>query len=183
MRNKEKKIKNETKKEKRLPRFHFLDAIIILLVIAVCVGVFFRQNIFDLFGSFKNLTVTEVSFSVKNVDKNIILDNIDIGDTVYFDSDGSNFGTIMLNSDSAEFALSYFPAYEVFFEDGEYKTVYYPEEAQRVNAEGKIECKGIFAEDGSFMLNGSTYLAPGQTVVICTEEVTLEIVITDIEAS
>ena len=180
MENKEKNISNEKKKNSRFPKFRFLDVVIILLIVAVIAGVFFRQNIPTIFGKAKDLTNVEVSFSVTNVNKNAI-DAIDVGDVVYFDSDGSHFGTMTASSDDAKFALSKLPAYEVFFENGEYKTVYYPDETNRVNAKGKIDCKGAFSnDDGSFMLNGSTYLAAGQTVVICTEKVTLEIVITDI---
>ena len=180
MENNEKIIKNKAKKEKRLPRFRFLDVVIILLVVAVVLGVIFRQNIPTIFGKSKDLTTVEVSFSINNVSKSAI-DSIDIGDTVYLNSDGSHFGTMMANSEGANYALSDEPAYEVFFENGDYKTVRYPEESNRKNAMGKIECKGAFSnDDGSFMLNGSKYLAPGQSLVICTETVTLEILITGI---
>ena len=44
-----------TKTKKSSPRFSFLDAIVILLVILAVVGVYFRYNIADFINNSKNL--------------------------------------------------------------------------------------------------------------------------------
>ena len=46
---------------------------------------------------------------------------------------------------------------------------------------GTIKCDCAVSENGSFLLGGSLYLAPGQTYTVCTEKVTFDITITAIE--
>ena len=46
---------------------------------------------------------------------------------------------------------------------------------------GTIKCDCAVAENGSFLLGGSLYLATGQTYTVCTEKVTFDITITAIE--
>ena len=179
----EKNIETESVKQvkqKKSRRIHILDVTIVLLIIAICVGLFFRQEVVDMFGNFRNLEEAEVSFSVKNISDKTRY-NIYIGDEVYFKTDRNVFGTIMETSENSEIALIVVPASETFVENGTSITVNYPPET-RINANGKIKCKGYFAEDGSFMINGSTYIAAGQSMVVCTEKVTLQINITGITA-
>ena len=176
-----KREKNQQKKERRSPRFHILDAVIVILVIAIIAGVYFRYSVFDMLGNLKNQSEAQVTFSVKNIKDTTEL-YIKINDEVYFKSDGNKFGTVMEIAENSDRPLNITPAYEDFYEDGNAITVNYPSET-RINAEGKIKCKGIFGQDGSFMLNGSTYLSAGQKYVVCTEKVTLEVTIVSIEKS
>ena len=180
-----KKIKSKEKakqnKEKRLPKFHLLDVVIILLVIAVLVGIYFRYNVFDMIGNLQNQNEVNVTFSVENI-QDTTRYYIDIGDAVYFKDDGKSFGTIMESAENSDRALSYTPATEKFLDQdsGGVISVNYPA-GTRIDVEGKIKCKGSFSDDGSFLLGGSKYISPGQTVEICTERVTLIIKITAIE--
>ena len=64
---KEKKSKVDGVKERRFPKFHVLDAVIIILVIAIVAGVYFRYNVVDQLGNLKNQQEATVTFSVKNI--------------------------------------------------------------------------------------------------------------------
>ena len=181
--NNEKNIQNEPAKvkKKKTRRIHILDVLIVLLVLAVCVGLFFRQDVVDMFGIFSNLKDAEVTFSVKNV-SNETLKYISIDDEVYFKADNTTFGTIMPSDESSNRAYAESFAFETFLINGVHNAeVHYPPNT-RMDFKGRIQCRGYFADDGSFMLNGSKYLAAGQSMVICTEKVTLQITITGIKA-
>lgn len=182
---KEKKVKVKGAKERRFPKFHILDAVIIILVIAIIAGVYFRYSVVDMLGNLKNQSDANVTFLVENIKDTTEL-YIKIDDAVYFKADGNKFGTVMEIAENSDRPLNITPASETFFvkdgvtENGTSITVNYPSET-RINAEGKIRCKGVFAPDGSFMLNGSTYLCAGQKYVVCTEKVTLEITVIGVE--
>ena len=171
--------KTKKVKDRRFPKFHILDAIIIIVVIAIVAGVYFRYNVFDTLGNLKDQSEAHITFSVNDIRDTTEL-YVKINDAVYFKDDGDNLGTIMEIAENSDRPLNITPATKEFYENGEVITVNYPADT-RINAEGKIKAKGIFGQDGSFMLNGSTYLSAGQKYVVCTERVTLEITITGIE--
>ena len=176
------KKNKENKKEgkvRRFPKIYLLDIVIILLVIAMGLGIYFRYSLYDLFGNSKNQTESIVSFSIKNI-KDTTSYYIDIDDALYMKEDGSYVGMIMANTENSERPLSESPAIEVMYDNGEYVTVSYPN-GTRIDAKGRFKCKGLFGDDGSFMLNGSEYIAPGQTFTVCTERVTVDITILDIQ--
>ncbi|MBE6533664.1 MAG: DUF4330 family protein [Ruminococcaceae bacterium] len=181
-REKQEKIKSSESaaKVRRFPKFGILDIAIILLVIAIVVGIAFRYNFFNAFASFQKLDECAVSFSVKNIE-NTTQYYINNGDVVYFKDSGDNFGKIMESSDASSLPLNITPSTQIFIENGQSFSVNYPKDT-RIDATGRIKCEGKFSDDGTFLLNGRDYLAAGQTYVICTEKVTLEITITGIEA-
>jgi len=177
--NQEKKEKVKKSKERRFPKFHLLDAVIIILVLAIIAGIYFRYNVFDSLGNLKNQSEAHITFSVNDIRDTTEL-YVQIDDAVYFKSDGKPLGTIMGSSENSSRPLTINLATKDFYENGEVISVNYPSDT-RINAEGRIKAKGVFGKDGSFMLNGSTYLSAGQKYVVCTEKVTLEITITGIE--
>ena len=195
---KEKEIKEKKKKKKdkdtektsndvpaqekvrRFPRFGILDVAIILLVISVVVGLAFRYNLFSTFTKMQNLEEYAVEFSVKNIE-NSTQNFIENGDSVYFKDTGKTLGTIMESSDASSIPLIVSPSTQTFINEGKAITVQYPKET-RIDAIGRIKADGKLSDDGTFLLNGSDYLSPGQTFVVCTEKVTLEITVTSITA-
>ena len=175
------KNKNNTIKEnnKRFPKFYVLDAVIILLIIAIVLGIYFRYNVFEAFGGIKDKSEAQITFSIKNI-KDSTKYYIDIGDDIYFKSSGESLGVIAESTENSDIALITTPASETFVKDGKSITANYPS-GTRIDAEGKIKCSGTFAQDGTFMLNGSTYLSAGQTFTVCTEKITVDIVLVKIE--
>ena len=178
---KNKKVKDAPSAEtvKRFPKFGILDAVIILLIISVIVGLAFRYNFFNTFTNLQKLDEYAVSYSIKNIE-HTTPNYIDNGDEVYFKDSGRKFGTIMESSDAATFPLTVTPSTQTFVENASTITVTYPPET-RIDATGRIKCEGKISSDGTFLLNGSDYISAGQTYIICTEKVTLEITIQGIE--
>ena len=178
---KDKKQKNDSpEKVRKFPRFGVLDAVIILLIIAIGVGLVFRYNVFQTITQFQDLKEYTVTFSVKNIEDttpNYVREN----DTVYFKDSGDSFGKITTISDVDNTILKPTPAEQSFLDNGTLIVVNYPS-GTRIDVEGRLICEGSIADDGSFLLNGSNYIAPGQSYVVCTEKVTLQINILSIDA-
>lgn len=171
---KEKKIKN-----KRAVRFGVLDAVIILMVIIAVVGVYFRYNIIELVTNTKNLEDYTISYSIKNI-RYTTPNYINIGDEVYFADDGGHFGTL-INASENMGALSITPSSEYFTTSkAEIIEIFYPDSQSRVDATGRLTCRGRYSDDGGFLVNGSAYVAAGQKVNIKTENVTVTITINGI---
>ncbi len=177
---KNKKEKRNTEKVRRFPKLYVLDIVIVLLLVAIGLGIYFRYNVFDILGNAKDQTSAEVSFVVKNIN-NTSIDYVEIGDEFYFKDTKNSFGTIMASAENSNRPFTDPPASETIYvpEKNEFVVVHYPENT-RIDAEGKLKCKGSFSADGSFMLNGSNYIAPGQMFTVCTEKVTFEITILEI---
>ena len=174
-----KKDKIKTEKSKKLPRFGALDAFIILVVIVIIVGVFFRYRLLDVLNAQQNLSDYNVSFSVEIV-RYTTPDYINIGDVVYFKDSGAELGVITNESENMG-AFTVAPASEMFTDsNGNMIEVHYPNET-RVSINGKMICSAQVSETGGILINGNTYLAPGQTVDMTTELVTMTIQINNIE--
>ena len=176
---KERKKKSES--ARKFPKFGILDAVILLLLIAAVVGIYFRYNIMDTITKNKNLQEYAVTFSVKEI-RYTTPNYVSVGDKVYFADSGDLFGTLLPESDSmSEIALSVTPSSEYFVDDGQIVEVFYPNNESRVDARGRIQCKGSLADNGGFLLDGSVSLAPGQKVNIRTDSVTISVEILKIE--
>lgn len=177
---KDKKTKNtSSEKTRKFPRFGILDAVIILLVVAVAVGLAFRYNLFQSITQLQDLKEYTISFSIDNIEyttQNYLNEN----DKVYFKDSGEELGKITKSSDVSNMILSVTPAKQTFVKDGKIIEVTYPEKT-RIDAQGRIICKGNLSSEGSFLLNGNNYIAPGQSHIICTENVTLQINILSID--
>ena len=172
---------NQTKQKKirKGPGFKVLDIVIILLVLLVIAGALLRYNAVDLFENNLNKKEYTVSFSIKNI-RYTTPEHMLVGDTVYFEDSGEKMGTLISQSGN-NIALKWTVASEyVADQKGNMVEIYYPEDT-RVDAEGKMLCEGVYTSDGTFLLNGTTYLAAGKNVEIKTEKVTVTITIDKIE--
>jgi len=177
----EKNKKNETEQVARKPKFGIMDVVIILLVITCIVGVYFRYNIMDFLNNDKDMKEYMVSYSIEDI-RYSTPDYLNVDDVVYFADDSTQLGTIMEASQGSARALSERPAVKVFLTtDGTMERVSYPNNESRVDADGRLLCKGSYSEDGGFLINGSRYISAGQTILIHTEKVTVSITITDIQ--
>lgn len=177
------KDSQKPQKERRFPKFGVLDAVIILLVIAIVAGIYFRYSFFDTLNSMKNMKECYVTFKTDKITTNVSREMYD-GDAIYFKSDGSSFGTLALKSEEITMVIQEQPATSTVFKDGKtYADVQYPQgmDGSLIYGIGTIKCNCAVSENGSYLLNGTTYISPGQTYTVCTEKVTVNITITDIE--
>ena len=172
-------IKN--KKVKKLPKIKVLDVVIVLLVLLAIVGVYFRYNSLSFFENSASKKQYEISFSIENI-RYTTPDHVFVGDRVYLSESGEMLGTLLAAStDMKNIALKCTAASEYFMnEKGNMVEVNYPSES-RVRAEGKMLCEGVYSSDGSFLVNGTTYLAAGKSLSVQTERVTVTIEIRDIQ--
>jgi hypothetical protein len=177
------KDSQKPQKERRFPKFGVLDAVIILLVIAIVAGIYFRYSFFDTLNSMKNMKECYVTFKTDKITTNVSREMYD-GDAIYFKSDGSSFGTLAVKSEEITMVIQEQPATSTVFKDGKtYADVQYPQgmDGSLIYGIGTIKCNCAVSENGSYLLNGTTYISPGQTYTVCTEKVTVNIMITDIE--
>ncbi|MBR2387842.1 MAG: DUF4330 family protein [Clostridia bacterium] len=159
--------------------FNIIDAAIIILIISIVLGIVFRSHIIERLWAESKTDDYVVSFSVDNI-RYTTPSYLEVGDEVYFADSGDLFGTLMSESDNVN-ALNITPASEFFTDaNGNVVEVFYPDEESRVDTKGRIECRGYYGEDGGFSIDGRHYVAPGQSVNVKTELVTLTIRITDI---
>ena len=169
--------------EKKTPRFGFLDAVIILLIITAVVGIYFRANILDFLKNDRHIQEYTISFSIQDI-RYSTPDYVQVNDTVYFSDDGTTLGTVMEATQGNAESLNCRPAVKVFqTENGTMESVSYPNNESRVDATGRLLCRGSYSEDGGFLVNGNRYLSAGQTIDVQTELVTVSITITDIQAA
>ena len=182
------KLNNTASKPKsngkhKFPKFGVLDAVIILLVIVICAGIYFRYSFFDSINSTKNLKECYITFKTDKV-TTALTRELERDDVVYFKSSGEVLGTLTVSSEEIAIVIQEQPATATVFKDGKtYADVQYPQgmESSLIYGIGTIKCNCTIAENGSFLLDGSLYLAPGQTYTVCTERATFNITITAIE--
>ena len=191
MKNKlERKQTKEAKKlaraeHSRFPKFGILDAIIILLVIAIAVGIYFRYSFFDTLNSTKDIKECYVYFKTQNTTESH-LNVFEKGDAVYFKSNGEKFGVLTVESDEKPLPILTYPAVHTVVLDGKtHVDVEYPQNVEDplIYGTGIIAANCSVTEDGSYLLNGSTYISVGSSYTVCTEEATIVITITAIEDS
>ncbi len=175
-----KKIKNNSVDRSSRPHFNVLDAVIIIVVIAAIVGVYFRYNILDFLKSESNKKQYVISYSLDDI-RYTTPNYINVDDKVYFESNGKLFGTLISESENKE-ALSIRPASKEFIDsNGEVKEVFYPNNESRVTARGRLVCEGYYDEDGGFYIDGNIYVAAGQSIAVCTERVSVTMRILSID--
>ena len=174
------KVKKVKTGKANAPHFNVLDAMIIILIIAAVVGIYFRHEIIDLLIDDKNTDEYVVSFSIENV-RHTTQSYIHVGDNVYFKSDGELMGSLMSASEN-ELSLDIAPALAYFTNSsGEIKAVRYPDEQSRIDASGRLLCKGNYDENGGFSIDGDTYIAAGQSIEVYTEKVTFVLKVVSID--
>ena len=162
-------------------RFRALDVVIIILILAAIVGVYFRYNILDTLTGNLNQKDYIVSFEINDIAYSTE-NYINIGDKVYYNSgSGDDIGKLMEASEDAKNALITVPAITSFVPDGENRAVEvsYPKDT-RIDASGRMLCSGTYSVESGFLLNGRDHLSAGDKISVKTNLVTVEIVITNI---
>lgn len=167
-------------KDNTKAHFNVIDAVIIVLVISLALGIFFRSYIVEKLWAETQSGDYVISFSIKDI-RYSTPSYMNVGDKVYFGDSGEFFGTLMSESDNMN-ALNITPASKYFPNSkGNVVEVFYPDGESRVDTKGRIQCVGYYGEDGGFSVDGRHYLAPGQSINVKTELVTVTINIMSIE--
>lgn len=166
---------SEEKKSNKNPRrirFNLVDLVLIIAVLACVTGVYLRYNVSEQFGVNHELNTFTLSFEINNI-RYTSADAFPEGDAFYLKSPDKLLGTL-LSIDSTS------PTEVVYTDDkGNYKTAYYPEDT-RIDLTGRLQTTGIMTESG-FLLDGNTFLAPGQTYAVQTPRIDISVTITAIE--
>ncbi len=174
------KKENVASATKNKAHFNVIDAIIILLVIAIAAGIFFRSYIIEKLWATSKSDNYVISFSIEDI-RYTTPTYMNVGDKVYFSDNGELLGTLLSESDNVN-ALNITPASKYFTDsNGNIVVVFYPDGESRVDVKGRIECVGYYGEDGGFSVDGRHYLAPGQSISVRTELVSVTINIMSIE--
>ena len=166
--------------KKNTPHFNAVDAMIIILVIVAIVGIYFRHTIVDFLTEGRNDDEYVISFSIEDI-RYTTPNYINVGDSVYFASNGELLGTLLSASENQGALDITVGSKYVTDSNGEVHEIFYPKEETRVNAKGRILCVGSYSEEGGFCMGGSTYIAAGQSIEVYTEFVSVNITVTSVE--
>lgn len=159
--------------------FNVIDAVVIVLVIAIGLGIFFRARIVDKLWAESKMGDYVISFSIEDI-RYSTPTYMNVDDKVYF-ADGELLGTLMSESDNVN-ALNITPCAKYFTDNnGNIVEVFYPDSESRVDVKGKIQCKGYYDDEGGFSIDGRHYIAPSQNIEVKTELVSVSINIMSIE--
>ena len=170
-------------KKSGLPNFGVIDVVIILLVVVIVAGLYVRYSFYDKLNSTKNIKECYVTFKTDKI-TSAISRELSKDDRVYFKSDGTTFGVLAVKSEEISMVIQEQPATSTVFKDGNtYSEIQYPQglENSLIYGTGTIKCDCAVTSDGSYLLNGSQYISPGQTYTVCTERATFNITIVSIE--
>ena len=135
----------------------------------------------DMIAAKRNIKDYTIEFSIDNINASTTR-FIQENDEFRFASNNESIGVLIKDpSGMSDSVLSVTPASEVFNRDGQIVEVFYPEDT-RVDAIGRIKCRGTYSDNGIFLVNGSVALSSGEIVAIHTDEVTVSIRILNITA-
>lgn len=156
--------------EKTAGRLHFniIDLLIILVIAAVVTGVAFRYNLIDKIGVKSNEDTVIISFLIQDI-KESSTDALVLGDVFYWEANSMPIGELI--SKKPSFA-------EAFIEKAEGNLVKVYNE-NSFDVRGEIKATGKI-KDGSFMLGGTQFLAPGKILYVESKNIMVTITITNI---
>ena len=165
----------EKKKAKRLA-FNLLDWLIIVALLLARVGIWFRYGVAEQWENKKNTVTACISFSISNIKETSFTGGYFAEGNAVYNADADNN---LLGYFAGEDKFGYVPA--VFYQhtkNGE--GIIKQSATDRLDVVGAIMTEGLLTENG-FFYGGTTYIAPGQTVLINTKDIIVSILITDIE--
>ncbi len=160
-------------KKKRMFRFNVIDIVIILIVICAAGSVLLRYNLDEKISISGHSESVEIKFLITSLDHSSG-DSLKEGDSVFLSSGTPPIGTLTSEKTiiPAEMILT--------LSDGSVVRSESPG-AEKIDLRGSILSSGVFGEDGSFMLNGNTFIAPGMTLSFYTENIITDCTVTEIK--
>ena len=174
-------MKNKkTDTNKNRIKFRALDVAIIVLILASLVGIYFRYNIVDMLAGGRNLKDYAISFEIKDI-QDETKDKFQLGNKIYYRSNGELLGELIAVTDNSDTPIHHTPAIKTIIPEGKTEAIEisYPE-GTRIDISARMACVGRVSDDGGFLVGGTDYIAPGQTISVMTDYVTFDIIITDI---
>ena len=163
------------------PHFNVVDAVIVILVIAALVGVYFRYNIMDYLTQASSKSEYYLTFTVEDV-RYTTPYYIEMDDVFYLSANGDELGVFAGGAENQSEPIITFASKTVTDSKGEIHEISYPHEQSRVNINGRLLCYGTFSEETGFCLDGKSYFGAGESVSVYSEKVTFTLRILSIES-
>ncbi|MBE6640313.1 MAG: hypothetical protein E7619_01875 [Ruminococcaceae bacterium] len=164
------------KKKARKIAFNLLDWIIIVSLVLAAVGIWFRYGLAEQWKNKQNTVTACISFSISDIQENSFTGGYFSEGTAVYNGDAGNN---LIGHFASEDKFGYVPAkYYQHTKTGE--VVIKQSVTDRIDVVGAIMSEGVMTENG-FYYGGTTYIAPGQTVLINTRDIKVSVLITDIE--
>lgn len=171
-------MKTDEKNTKRTGRrFNVLDVVIILLLLAAIATIGYRYYQSKKEAAADTQQAVLLTFEIKDIPAGAVKE---LGkDAVYLDASGELLGVLQIHKGATDGLVLSIRPVQVTVQDegGNYVTVDSPD-ASRVSATGTVKCMGRLNEDGSFLLNGTTPVTPGQVIAVHTEKVSFTLTVT-----
>lgn len=172
-------MRTDEKNTKRAGRFSVLDLVIVLLLLAAILTIGYRYYQSAKQAEQDTQQTILISFEVKDM---LSSAQQSIGkEALYLDSTGDLFGVLQFQKDDSLFEVR--PAQVIVQDENGNYVMVDGADPTRVDVTGTIKCKGRLNEDGSFLLNGTIPVTPGQTIAVHTEKVSFVLKVVEIPKS
>ena len=160
-------------------RGNILDLLILFILVAALIGIGYRYYTKSNPSRAQELSEVEIAFEIRDA-VFTLPSYVKTGDVLYFE-DGTVFGTIKNNSPEEDNTALYVQSAAVIVSDesGNYIRIAYPD-SSRVDAQGKLSCRGVFSEDGTFLHEGTGYITAGTAYRVYTENVAFTLTVTSV---
>ena len=160
---------NTEKKAKAKLKPNVIDFLIVLVVIGAAIGIALRSGAMDNIAKAQKLEAAQISFLILDINDNSG-NYFNVGDSFRSTAYEQDLGVIE--------SVQFMPA-EAFIttEDGRLIKTY--SNSGRIDVRGTLSAKGVFSEVG-FLLGGTQYIAPGNTIHVQSKYMDVSITITDI---
>jgi hypothetical protein len=173
-------VEAQRTKKRNNARFNIMDFLIVLIVLLCVFSLVARYTtVLDKIGISDHLEEYEISFTVSDL-RYTTPNFFRIDDDIYLsDDDHAYVGKLLSREIGSTDALTITLSSQYVQTETGFVSAYYAENTF-VDVAGRILCRGSINADGYFMLNGNAYLSEGQTVSVCTDLVSFEMIVTDI---
>ena len=157
---------------------NIIDFLLVVVIIGAIAGMALRAGIVDKVVNNTNIEPARISFAVYNIN-NDSFNYFIAGDNFYSDTYG--YLGYLEAKPIEQAAESYIEG-----ADGQLIKVISPSDPENPNRHDRIDVKGnligsgVFTEEG-FLLGGTNYIAPGSKIIIESKNITVSVIITDIE--
>ncbi|MBQ8509162.1 MAG: DUF4330 family protein [Clostridia bacterium] len=152
-------------------RLNIIDFLIIVVILGAVAGIALRFGVVEKVVTKSSLSSAYVSFLIQDI-QDESANYFVAGDSFYSQTHSAEFGVLQSN-------IQFLPA-EAYInnEVGELLKVY---KEDRIDVRGVFLCEGIFTDEG-FLLNGTSYIAPGSTVHVLSSTIDVTLTVTEIDA-